>query len=165
MPSHPPCLVFLDLSWPGTVHQRVLIHLNPNTPMGRQFLLLCTGQLGPSYARSTCEGVWAKGKPGERLYFGNYKSSDGKDGAALLPNLAKGYYKKSGHAGTLFGTWQWNGNTRGAYFGILTRNRQDGKWSDVFGEVAEGMDCLAAAIKHCDVTEVTIVDCGVVLKQ
>lgn len=166
MPAYPPCLVFLDLCWPRSKQQRVLIRLDPDTPMGRQFVLLCTGQRGPSYANTRLWGVGSKGLPGERLWLGDYERSDGSGGAALLPNLNRGQYRKSGRAGALWGTWQWNGSARGAQFGITTRDKQDGGvWSDVFGEVVEGMDCLAAAIQHSDITEVNVVDCGVVLRR
>lgn len=47
---HPSLLVFLDLAWRGEVHGRVYIRLNLLVPLARQFLLLCSGQQGPSYA-------------------------------------------------------------------------------------------------------------------
>ncbi|KAK8379227.1 hypothetical protein O3P69_019224 [Scylla paramamosain] len=42
VPCNPPCKVFLDIAWPGTAPQRVIIYLSPDTPRGRQFLSLCT---------------------------------------------------------------------------------------------------------------------------
>lgn len=165
VPACPPCLVFLDLCWPASMHQRVIIRLSPDTPMARQFVLLCSGERGPSYANTRLWGVGDKGLPGERLWFGDYENNDGTGGAALLPNLSKGKYQKSASAGALWGTWQWGGRTRGAQFGITTRDRVGGVWSDVFGEVVEGMNCLRAAINHSDITEVIVVDCGVILKR
>ncbi|KAK8378407.1 hypothetical protein O3P69_011120 [Scylla paramamosain] len=52
VPACPPCLVFMDLAWPGSARRRILIHLTHDTPRGQQFLLLCTGQQGPSYANT-----------------------------------------------------------------------------------------------------------------
>lgn len=123
--------------------------------MGRQFILLCTGQLGPSYANTSLWGVGDKGRPGERLWLGDYERNNGKGGAALLPDLNKGQYRRSGSAGAVWGTWQWNGRGQSAQFGITTRDmRGSSMWGDVFGEVVEGMNCLAAAIQHKDITEV-----------
>lgn len=161
LPPSPPCKVFLDLAWPGSAPRRVLINLFHDTPMGRQFLLLCTGQQGPSYANSRLWRVWDKGEPGECVYGGDFEWNDGTGGAALLPRLGEGEYRKSRRAGNVFGVWLCD-PARGAQFAISTRDRKVGSvFLHVFGEVVSGLDVVALAAHHRDITEVTVVDCGV----
>ncbi|XP_063847530.1 uncharacterized protein LOC135092778 isoform X2 [Scylla paramamosain] len=52
VPDAFPYEVFLDLAWPGTSPRRVVVRLSRDTPRGRQFLLLCTGQRGSCYANT-----------------------------------------------------------------------------------------------------------------
>ncbi|XP_050739513.1 E3 ubiquitin-protein ligase TRIM32-like isoform X2 [Eriocheir sinensis] len=165
VPPSPPCTVFLDLSWPGSAPRRVQIRLSPDTPWGRQFILLCTGQRGPSYVNTRLLGVVKKGEAGEYVKGGDYESNDGKGSCVLLPGLGEGEYRKSGRAGDVCGV-VWTDPTRGecGRFGINTRDRQDGGGSPrVFGEVVDGLHVVAEAAQHRDIKEVTVADCGVVL--
>ncbi|XP_050715113.1 uncharacterized protein LOC126997924 [Eriocheir sinensis] len=164
VPPSPPCTVFLDLSWPGSSPRRVRIRLSPDTPRGRQFLLLCTGQRGPSYVNTRLYGVGQKGKAGEYVMGGDYESNDGSGSSVLLPGLDEGDYRKSGRAGDVFGLG-WSGRTLGecGQFGIYTRDRQDGGESLVFGDVMDGLHVVAEAAQYRDIKEVTVADCGVEL--
>ncbi|XP_069193072.1 uncharacterized protein [Procambarus clarkii] len=154
-------LAFLDLGWAGSTKGRVTIRLTPDTPLAKQFVLLCTGQRGPSYLNTKLLWVRAKGRPRECVYGGDYESNDGRGGAPLLPHM-EGQYPESGRAGAV--CCRWLGSVRSAQFAITTKDRQDGhQYSGVFGEVVSGLDVVRAAVNHSDVTEVTVVDCGVVL--
>ncbi|XP_069193061.1 uncharacterized protein [Procambarus clarkii] len=159
----PSCtLAFLDLGWAGSTRGRVTIRLTPDTPLARQFVLLCTGQQGHTYHNTKLMEVWGKGQPGEWVAGGDYESIDGEGGAPLLPDL-QGQYRESRQAGVLLASGG-PGGPRSAQFIITTRDRQDGvQWSGVFGDVVSGLDVLRAAVNHSDITEVTVVDCGVVL--
>ncbi|XP_063850773.1 tripartite motif-containing protein 5-like isoform X2 [Scylla paramamosain] len=162
VPACPPCLVFMDLAWPGSARRRVLIHLTHDTPRGQQFLLLCTGQQGPSYANTRLFKLVKEGRPGERVWGGDYEYNNGMGGAALLPDLDKGEYGKSTKAGGLW--WWWGrGPARGAQFTITINDCPKGVERPVFGEVVEGLDSVEAAARHRPITEVTVVECGVVL--
>ncbi|XP_069192181.1 uncharacterized protein [Procambarus clarkii] len=159
----PSCtLVFLDLGWTGSTRGRVTIRLTPDTPLARQFVLLCTGQRGHTYRNTKLLGVWGKGQPGEWVEGGDYESNDGEGGAPLLPDL-KGQYRELGRAGAVL-CWGVPGGPMSAQFGITTRDRPGGgQWVNVFGDVVSGLDVVRAAVNHSDITEVTVVDCGVVL--
>ncbi|XP_069167570.1 peptidyl-prolyl cis-trans isomerase-like [Procambarus clarkii] len=159
----PSCtLVFLDLGWAGSTRGRVTIRLTPDTPLARQFVLLCTGQRGHTYRNTKLLWVWNKGQPGERVGGGDYESNDGEGGAPLLPDL-QGQYRESGRAGTVWALWG-PGSPWCAQFVITTRDLQDDlQWPRVFGDVVSGLDVVRAAVNHSDITEVTVVDCGVVL--
>ncbi|XP_050739175.1 uncharacterized protein LOC127009849 isoform X2 [Eriocheir sinensis] len=164
VPPSPPCTVFLDLSWPGIAPRRVKIRLSSDTPRGRQFLLLCTGQRGPSYVKTRLYGVGKKAEAGEYVGGGDFESNDGKGASVLLPGLDKGEYSISGRAGAVFGL-RWSEATRGecGHFGILTQDRKDGGGGFVFGEVVDGLHVVAEAAKRMNITKVTVADCGVVL--
>ncbi|XP_069192283.1 uncharacterized protein [Procambarus clarkii] len=159
----PSCtLAFLDLRWAGSTRGRVTIRLTPDTPLARQFVLLCTGQRGHTYRNTKLLQVWDKGEPGECVRGGDYESNDGKGGAPLLPDL-QGQYRESGRAGAVWAWWG-PGDPTSAQFAITTRDLQDGRqWSDVLGDVVSGLDVVRAAVNHSDIKEVTVVDCGVVL--
>ncbi|XP_050708699.1 uncharacterized protein LOC126993596 [Eriocheir sinensis] len=157
VPPSPPCTVFLDLSWPGRAPRRVHIRLSPDTQRGRQFLMLCTGQRGPSYRGTRLYGVGWKGEPGECVCGGDYESNDGKGECVLLPGLEEGGERRPWRAGDVWG------EGRQGVFGITTRDSQGVLPWCVFGEVVEGLHVVAEAAQHSDITEVTVVDCGVVL--
>ncbi|XP_045624247.1 peptidyl-prolyl cis-trans isomerase-like [Procambarus clarkii] len=167
----PSCtLAFLDLGWAGSSRGRVTIRLAPDTPLARQFVLLCTGQWGPTYHNSKLFGVWEMGQAGEWAIAqagewvegGDYESNDGRGGATLLPDL-RGQYRRSGRAGSVW-SWCGLGRARGAKFGITTRDHPNcHRWLQVFGEVVSGLDVLRAAFNHSYITEVIVVDCGVLL--
>ncbi|XP_069190423.1 uncharacterized protein [Procambarus clarkii] len=159
----PSCtLAFLDLEWAGSTKERVTIRLTPDTPLARQFVLLCTGQRGPTYHNTKLLQVGNKGQPGEWVVGGDYQSNDGMGGARLLPNL-KGQYRESARAGAVWALGG-AGGPRCAQFGITTRDRQVGyRLHGVFGDVVSGLDVVRAAVNHSDITEVNVVDCGVVL--
>ncbi|XP_063855583.1 uncharacterized protein LOC135097587 isoform X2 [Scylla paramamosain] len=90
MPAAPPCEVFLDLAWPGSAARRVVMSLPRDTPGGRQFMLLCSGQRGACYANTRLLKVVREGQPGECVRGGDYQTGDGRGGAALLPHLDQG---------------------------------------------------------------------------
>ena len=159
VPAAPPCLVFLDLAWPGSAPRRVVIHLDRDTTRGRQFILLCTGQRGASYANTKMftagdDGCW-RGVEG-----GDYEHNDGEGGAALLPHLDSVQYQSSIQAGSVCG---WSSDlSKGAQFIIITKVMESFTHYS-FGKVVDGLEVVAAAYKHRPITEVTVVDCGVVL--
>ncbi|XP_069182317.1 peptidyl-prolyl cis-trans isomerase-like [Procambarus clarkii] len=159
----PSCtLAFLDLGWAGSTRGRVTIQLTPDTPLARQFVLLCTGQRGHTYRNTKLLQVWGKGEARECVVGGDYESNDGEGGAPLLPDL-QGQYRGSGRAGAVWARYG-QGGPWSAQFTITTRDRQDGhQWPDVFGDVVSGLDVVRAAVNHSDIREVTVLDCGVVL--
>lgn len=165
VPASLPCLVFLDLAWPGSTPQRVLIHLTPDTIVGQQFMILCTGQRGPSYANTRLFKVVNKGEEGECVFGGDYERNDETGGAALLPSHKGEPFRNSRWVGSVWGRWINDPGfpTRGAQFGIRIRERLDNKFGGTIGKVVAGLDVVAAAAHYRDITEVKVVDCGVVL--
>ena len=64
MPAAPPCKVVLDLAWPGSAAGRVVVSLPRDTPLGRQFVLLCASQRGACCANTRLFRVVCEGQPG-----------------------------------------------------------------------------------------------------
>ncbi|KAG0725650.1 Peptidyl-prolyl cis-trans isomerase [Chionoecetes opilio] len=159
--AKPPCRVFLVLGWKGRPSRRVLIHLRTNNPGARQFLLLCTGQRGPCHNGTTLFAVGRERQPGEFVWGGDYERNNGLGGAALLPDLDKCVYGESWMAGVVWG--RWCDPAVGAQFGITTKDWPGLTVPCVIGKVEVGLEVVQEAARHRPITEVTVVDCGVVV--
>ncbi|XP_069158393.1 uncharacterized protein [Procambarus clarkii] len=163
--ARPFTLAFLDLRWSGSPGGRVTIRLPHHTGLATQFSLLCTGQLGPNYIGTQLLEVVGRGASGECVRSASYS---GDVGAPLVPDLWQGQYGVSGTAGAVVSGW-WRpwpplGNHHTGQIIIITRDLPPGVgWGGVFGEVVTGLEVVRAAVNHTDVTEVTVVDCGVLL--
>nr|XP_053647554.1 uncharacterized protein LOC128699071 [Cherax quadricarinatus] len=130
----------------------------------RQFVLLCTGQhSGSSYLNTKLFKLWNKDEPGEYVRGGDYQYNNGRGGAALFSHQDDHQYQKSSSAGAVWSA-RWWGSLQSAQFCITTRDLTDGRqWYGVFGKVVKGLEVVKAAVNHSDITEVTVVDSGVVL--
>lgn len=152
-------LVFLDFKWPGSRKGRVHIRLVPDTTLARQFVFLCSGELGHSYRNTKLFDVHLKGEPGEWICGGDYQYNSGDGGAALLPDL-RGNLQEPCLAGDVWAAGRlWR--DRESQFGITTR--RGGSALDVFGHVESGLEVVKAAANYRHIKEVTVVDCGVVI--
>lgn len=156
-------LVFLDLAWPGSSPGRVYIRIIRDTPMAKNFVLLCTGEHGPSYTNTHFFGVVCKGLPGERIVGGDYEYNDGNGGAAVIPGLSgSGDYNKHCSVGAV-GGWV-SDDSRAAQFTVTTKKSLF-PYIDprVFGKVEKGLEVAKAAAKYRNIKNVTVVDCGIVI--
>lgn len=158
-----PNTVFLDLQRLGSnERQRVVIELFPGTSMGQHFLVLCTGEDGPSY-RNTRLAILKHGRDGEKVCGGDY---DGMGGRALAGHrLGTKNNERPEDEGDVCG--RRIGRDWSAQFAVITRRPPyvpDNK--TVFGRVVEGLDVLQeAADTHTEdhpITDIEVVDCGVV---
>ncbi|XP_064084048.1 uncharacterized protein LOC135199839 [Macrobrachium nipponense] len=163
-------LAFIELSFEDQKLGRLLISLAPDTNFARQFSLLCTGELGPSYARTNILKVMYQGEWTESVFFGDYESNDGEGGKALVagPNWATEHthkiYKRPWKAGVV-GGWGWE-EERACQFAIHTRNCDGFELPGCFGVVEDGLGILTEALsQQKDITEVCISDCGIILSQ
>lgn len=156
-------LVFLDLGWAGSPRGRVYIRLSPDTGLAKQFLLLCTGERGPSYASSRILGVWNKSTEFEMVGGGDYDCNSGQGGAPLLQGLKNcEEYKRPAAAGTVRALHGPESN-KCAQFSISTRDCPSREWHWAFGHVETGIEVVRSAANHRNIREVTVMDCGVVL--
>ncbi|XP_042859549.1 uncharacterized protein LOC122245459 isoform X2 [Penaeus japonicus] len=159
------CLVFLDLAWSGSPPYRVYIRIIQNASMAKHFVVLCTGEQGPSYANTHFFGVVCRGWPGERIVGGDYEYNDGNGGAAVIPGLTgRGEYKGYCSVGAV-GGWV-SDYSRAAQFTITTRKSLF-PYIDprVFGQVERGLEVVKAAAKCGKIKNVMVVDCGIVIPR
>ncbi|KAG0702768.1 NK-tumor recognition protein [Chionoecetes opilio] len=148
---------------PGFIASHGVHPSGTHTPKVRQFLLLCTGQRGPCYNGTKLFEV-VRGPPGECVWGGDYERNNGRGGAALEPYLdvhVPCLYRESRMAGDVLG---WGGDlTKGAQFFIITKDKLEVSGLYVIGKVEGGLEVVAEAARHYPITEVTVVDCGVVV--
>ncbi|XP_068226080.1 peptidyl-prolyl cis-trans isomerase G-like [Palaemon carinicauda] len=162
-------LTFLELSKIRSSLGRVYIHLFPDNCRCQQFLSLCTGDKGPSYANTRLLEV-GNGKR-EYIRCGVYENNNGTGGETWFPNIFT--EKESANpcgcsAGSVLGEVPGQLET-GSQFIICLRDITDHheKCSfSAFGKVHEGLDVLTHAIcQHRNVSEISIQGCGVILSR
>ncbi|KAK3882639.1 hypothetical protein Pcinc_013007 [Petrolisthes cinctipes] len=140
-------IAFLDMAWEGLTRGRVYIRVSRDTAQARQFVGLCTGQPGSSFLNTQLNRVWDKGGKEECVYGGNYNFND---------NRVNGLY-------TFVGTVSFKSHSeKSGEFGIST-NIGYKSVGAVIGQVESGLEVLKAAVQLNDITQVTVVDCGVVV--
>lgn len=157
-------VVFLEMGWGGAARGRVHIRLTPNDRRGQQFLSLCTGQGGRSYVDTQLLQVGYKGRPGEYVVGG------GLDDVAMEEDELGRECQKRASVGLVWGWCEAEGHTgpsslgSGSRFAITTKHPGPGtSYCRVFGKVEAGLEVLKAATKLKDITEVTVLDCGIVV--
>ncbi|KAK3887899.1 hypothetical protein Pcinc_008049 [Petrolisthes cinctipes] len=138
--------IFLDMAMSGR-GERVYIQVYPDTTEARQFVDLCTGQRGSSFFNTRLTRVWNKRKVGECVFGGNYDSgvnrilsSDGYCGKGKVMFMS--HTDKSGEF-------------------IINTNGNTPKFGIEIGCVFFGLKVLQEAAQLSDITQVTVVDCGV----
>ncbi|XP_042887229.1 uncharacterized protein LOC122264409 [Penaeus japonicus] len=157
-------VVFLEMGWGGAARGRVHIRLTPNDRRAQQFLSLCTGQAGRSYVDTQLLQVGYKGRPGEYVVGG------GLDDVAIEEEELGRECQKRASVGLVWGWCEADGHTgpgslgSGSRFAITTKHPGPGtSYCRVFGKVEAGLEVLKAATKLKDITEVSVLDCGIVV--
>ena len=154
----------MDLAWDGSFKGRIHILLSPDTPLAKQFRILCTGQLGPTYAHTKFFNYGDLNQYNEFMTGGDYEYNDGSGGKAVVEEIDvhAAIYKREGTAGVVWAPTA--GDDGAAQFNINTGSGCNRVLSCIFGEVEDGTDILKDAIKRLQsVTDVEIMDCGLVL--
>ncbi|XP_064100973.1 uncharacterized protein LOC135211614 isoform X2 [Macrobrachium nipponense] len=155
---------FMDLAWAGMVRGRVLITLYTNTAAGQIFLKLCTGEQGPTYANTSFLEVKYKGKPGEYvLAGGNLNTAEVHNKMFNGSEVGDIMCQTTSKAGLVWGRSPLDISCFGQ-FSITTRNPSHAMtYMQVLGKVRRGLEVVAAAAQIKDITEVKVVDCGVLV--
>ncbi|KAK7073161.1 hypothetical protein SK128_012024 [Halocaridina rubra] len=183
-------LAFLDIGLKDRHLCRLLVRLVGETQRGRQFLMMCTGEAGPSYRGTRFHRIWNKGLPGESIWGGDYEKGDGSGGASVLKLSQEDMYKLPVarllpiRAGLVVGSYEIE--NPGTLFRIYTKNEAvDGKESyssqnaspyssyskedkvtdaSAFGLVEFGLDDFVSGIRDIYVSDLVILSCGVVIE-
>ncbi|XP_066947792.1 uncharacterized protein [Macrobrachium rosenbergii] len=157
---------FLDLSNARSHIGRLYINIFPQDMRGRQFHVLCTGEMGPSYANTRILEVCNKGHEKlESLRCGDYEYNNGTGGKVLVPFIPDDATQgqTSALAGSLTATGRCEDRIAGQ-FRIYMRHDTNRKCSTAFARIHSGMCILQRAIvRHPNIAEVFIKECGVVL--
>ncbi|XP_064122800.1 uncharacterized protein LOC135227000 [Macrobrachium nipponense] len=163
---------FLDLSNARTDLGRLYIKIFPQSMRGRQFHVLCTGEMGPSYANTRILEVCNKGHEKlESLRCGDYEYDNGTGGKVLVPFITEAvpfmpndatHKQTSALSGSLTGIGRCEG--KAGQFKIYMRHDNNRTVNTAFARVQSGMNILHKAIvRHPNIAEVFIKECGVVL--
>ncbi|KAK4294962.1 hypothetical protein Pmani_032455 [Petrolisthes manimaculis] len=142
---------FLDLAWSGG-RGRVYIGVNHNITEARQFADLCTGQRGSSFFNTRLTRVWNKGKKDECVFGGNYDSGVNR-------MLSSDDYCDEG-------TVMFKSHTDMSGEFIICTKGTCPIYGTIIGPTFMGMglEVLKEAAQLSDITQVTVVDCGVWVK-
>ncbi|KAK3860142.1 hypothetical protein Pcinc_033793 [Petrolisthes cinctipes] len=140
-------ITFLDMAWEGFKRGRVYIRVSKDTTEARRFVGLCTGQPGSSFLNTRLNRVVNKGEQDECVFGGNYNFND---------NRVYGTYTGVGRVSFK------SDSEKSGEFCISTNGGYE-SFGDVIGQVESGLEVLKAAVQLRDITQVTVVDCGVVV--
>ncbi|KAG7166073.1 Tripartite motif-containing protein 72-like 2, partial [Homarus americanus] len=154
--------VFLQLGVGDRILGRVHIRLWGHLRRAQHFLALCLGTLGPTFRGSRFSYVARKGEAGERLVGGVYMTEAGPSSHQLMEGLEwRGEYLGPAREGIV-------GGSRGrqakynSCFCISSKDNPIGQYYCPFGEVVFGLEVVKAAIRHDPVSDVIIVNTGLI---
>lgn len=157
---------FLDLSWGGITRGRIHISLAPDTPLARNFRILCTGDLGKSYLHSRFLEVYKQGySVDECIRAGDYETNTGSAGAVVIKGSdpKEAVYSRKIATGMVWATHKDLDGPMTSQFSIRT-GRGSLYWVvGAFGQVIDGIEVVKEAAKLEDVFGVQITECGVIL--
>lgn len=157
-------LTFMDLEAKGKPPVRIVIKYYSEINFinhVKNHILLCTGERGPTYAKSKVLEVKDKGKPNEFLILGDFEKNNGSAGRAIVSKAEGNEWWKNGGSWGILSTYVCQrGSTEAtaSQFCILTRK---GIASKIFAYVRDGLSELTRYVQECDnAKEIEISDCG-----
>ncbi|KAK3895301.1 hypothetical protein Pcinc_000972 [Petrolisthes cinctipes] len=141
-------ITFLDMAWEGLTRGRVYIRVSEDKTEARQFVGLCTGQPESSFLNTQLNRVVGKGQMDECVFGGNYNFNDYNE--LDFP-----------YGGVGFVTFKSNSEKSGEF--CINTNSYHWYLAADIGQVESGLEVVKAAAQLNDITQVTVVDCGVVV--
>ncbi|XP_064084541.1 uncharacterized protein LOC135200136 [Macrobrachium nipponense] len=154
--------VFLDLGVDGTHLGRIIIKVKDEGNLALNFLHLCAGDLGTSYANSQVLDVESKGGDGENIDMGHYKML--LSGVDFKEETKRDIYEQtSWKAGDVRVHVPDNEDTTPVFY-IVTRDYLETQTIGHCGTVEEGLGVLRRAIlQYPAIQKIKIVECGLIL--
>lgn len=151
-------LTFLDFKMNGEDAERVHIRMNDDTIRAKQFVLLCAGTWGGSYADKNLIMVWNQGCQGECVWGGDYNG-----GSSIIPGLLTGgEYEHPNKLGTVSG---WYTDFRGTRFCITTVAKPESNLISAFGMVEKGIEVVVKIAQSFHGRGWKVVTCGLVIEE
>ncbi|XP_068246208.1 uncharacterized protein [Palaemon carinicauda] len=159
--KHPE--VFLELKYGECYLGKVYIRLWGHLRRAHNFLALCLGTFGPSYAGSYFKSSHRDGSK-ERMCGCVYKTADGSTSTkGVMGNLEwDGKFAGKSAEGRVVGT-SGGKSEMDALFSIYTKVDQSASCYCPFGDVSSGLDIIQRAVECIPATSVTVSRCGVVV--
>ncbi|XP_066990374.1 E3 ubiquitin-protein ligase TRIM32-like [Macrobrachium rosenbergii] len=152
---------FLEFSWNGQVQGRLIIKLANLAPRTRQFFYLCSGERGPSYANTRLLEVENRGRPGERIWGGDYEMDNGTGGAPL-PGLTMGDLNAQSVTAGLVAGFCYANDHKPAHFTIYNNDHPIAYEECPIGQVEHGLDVACRAAKLTNIQDAVVSDSGIV---
>ncbi|XP_064106680.1 uncharacterized protein LOC135215666 [Macrobrachium nipponense] len=155
--------VFFEISFDGEDRGHVYVRMFGDTPRSRQTVLLCSGEMGPSY-KNTCFYKAAHYRNGCYLISGgDYENNDGSGGHAIVDGIISGEpYLHEVIAG-LFVSWPSHEYWHLGSFDIYLNDTPGIYDHSAHGAVEEGLEILKEAALVTPVTRTCVSDCGLVV--
>ncbi|KAK7041981.1 hypothetical protein SK128_018293 [Halocaridina rubra] len=154
---------FMDLGWGGETFGRVYMRMYGDTPRAKQFLALCSGEMGPSYRGTHFFDAFRVGEPGEIIRGGDYENDDGTGGVAIVEDIeVGGVYLQDAIEGLLVGAHT-RQPERLSVFGIILKAYPFRKTDTGFGVITNGIGTLKSVSRHKPITDVAVVNCGLAI--
>ncbi|XP_064098560.1 uncharacterized protein LOC135209725 isoform X1 [Macrobrachium nipponense] len=166
---YPHLRAFLDLAYESTQLGRIIVRVTENSLKGLNFLHMCVGGKGPSYANSQVSFVDKKGMEAEYVEMGEYYVAHaGAEKSTRAVSASEDnwmgewgkeiYSDRPVMAGELRGYICYD---KASLFWIVTRDCPSWIQRCCFGAVDEGLGVLKEAIsKYPDITQVKVSNCG-----
>lgn len=151
--------VFLELVWQNSPPRRVQIRLCRDNWLAKQFLMMCTGETGPSFANTGMFSDDYRGYQQECILGGDY---DGKKGKAIIAPDGNPKEKVPERAGVVR---QYGPGNSTQFSVVIGSGRPNVEVDKVFGYVENGLEVLMSAAKaqFQEKANVVVVDCGAVI--
>ncbi|XP_066957680.1 uncharacterized protein [Macrobrachium rosenbergii] len=155
--------VFMDLTYGDCYLGKVYIRLWGHLRRAHNFLALCLGSLGPSYAGGHFKSSH-KDEAKERICGCVYKTTDGSTSTkGVMGNLEwDGKFAGKSAEGRVVGTSGGKGEMD-ALFSIYTKVDHTASCYCPFGDVSAGLDVVQRAVECSPATSVMVSRCGVVV--
>ncbi|XP_047493218.1 uncharacterized protein LOC125041883 [Penaeus chinensis] len=151
-------LTFLDFKGIRDEAKRIYIRMNGDTTRAKQFILLCAGTWGGSYADTKLIMVWNAGNEGECVWGGDYSC-----GNSIIPGLTtQGEYLHPNKLGTVSG---WYTDYRGTRFCITTKDKSHSNLISAFGMVEKGIDVVIDIVQSFYGRDWKVTSCGLVIEE
>lgn len=165
----PSCaLTFLDISLRGQELGRMFIRLLGCTKRSLSFLMMCTGEAGPSFLNTRFHRMWGASLSGGSVWAGDHDRGDGSGGtlpSEILHEMKELSDKKTKvpiTAGLVAGRY---GKTNSTIFRVYTNQRQETYEDVAIGRVEYGLNILQDALKNTkSITDLIISGCGMVIE-
>ncbi|XP_076065892.1 uncharacterized protein LOC143039566 [Oratosquilla oratoria] len=162
IPSKNP-RVFLDINADDRRLGRVYITLWGHMRRAQNFMILCLGDMGPSYRGAKFFNVYNRGDTGERLVCGDYEYNNGRGGASVVSDLEKSVEQLYPMDEGILVAGSIGRSAMDSMFVICTKGDASRTVACPFGMVTSGLSILQQAAEHYAYAEIWINDCGVLL--